>query len=141
MCTNHGCGCHVYLCVLVSVAMCIPVGLCVGGCASAIGVADSSTSYYSIPSGRTTTHSFVCCRYYCIAGQVVYSIPHTMTPYGISISSYPSVSWSVSSCELHYNIPVRSRTGCCIAGTAVQHTGRWSRGWWILHTLTSYVPS
>ena len=32
----------VYLCVLASVAMCIPVGLCVGGCASAIGVADCS---------------------------------------------------------------------------------------------------
>ena len=29
----------VCLCVLVSMGMCIPVGLCVGGCASAMGVA------------------------------------------------------------------------------------------------------
>ena len=37
MCTNHGCGCHVYLCVLASVAMCIPVGLCVAVSASVTG--------------------------------------------------------------------------------------------------------
>ena len=29
----------------------------------------------------------------------------------------------MSSCEVHYNIPVRSRTGCCIAGTAEQQVG------------------
>ena len=74
------------------------------------GVADSTTSYYCIPSRRSTTHPFVCCRYYCVACQVVYSIPHTLSTYGISISSYPSVSWSVSSCELHYNIPVYKHT-------------------------------
>ena len=41
----------VYLCVLVSVAMCIPVGLCVAVSASVTGVAAYSTSYYCITQG------------------------------------------------------------------------------------------
>ena len=91
---------YVYLCV-VSVL----VGVLV-----LYGIADYRTSYYCIPSRRSTTHSIVCCRYYCIAGQAVYMIPRTLRSYGTSICRYPSVSRYMSSCELHYNIPVRRRT-------------------------------
>ena len=73
-------------------------------------VADYSTSYYCIPSRRSTTHPFVCCGYYCIACQAVYMIPRTLSTYGTSICRYPSVSWSVSSCEIHYNITVYRHT-------------------------------
>ena len=75
----------VYLCVLVSVGMCIPLWVYVAVPASVHSVADYSTSYYCIPSRRSTTHPFVCCRYYCVAYQMVYSIPHTLSTYGTSI--------------------------------------------------------
>ena len=97
--------------------MCIPVGLCVGGCASAIGC--SRLQYFLVLHPEWA-------QYYSslrLLQVLLHSSVHdttTRTSYGTSISSYPSVSWSVSSCELHYNIPVRSRTGCCIAGTAEQ---------------------
>ena len=101
----------VYLCVLVSVGMCISLWVSVLLCLLVLqGVADYSTSHYCIPSGRTTTHYIVCCRYYCIACQAVYMIPRTLRSYGTSISRYPSVSRSMSSCELHYNITVYRHT-------------------------------
>ena len=100
-----------YLCILVSVGMCISVWVSVLLCLLVIqGVVAYSTSHYCIPSGRTTTHYIVCCRYYCIACQAVYMIPRTLRSYGTSISRYPSVSRYMSSCELHYNITVRRRT-------------------------------
>ena len=110
--------CALTMVVLSCVPMCpgvrgyvyLSVGLCVGGLLVLQGVADYSTSYYCIPSRRSTTHPSVCCRYYYIACQAVYMIPRTLISYDTSISRSHTVSRYMPSCELHYNIPVRRRT-------------------------------
>ena len=133
------------------------------------GVADYSTSHYCIPSRRSTTHPFVCCRYYCIAYQTVYMIhnpdilwhlhivgtrryPGPCHPVSYTTTSLCVDDYGLRTCiHPHILTVVHTLTVCslyeysalhsCIAGTAVQHTGKWSRGWWILHTLGSCVPS
>ena len=72
--------------------MCIPVGLCVGGCASAIGC--SRLQYFLVLHPEWA-------QYYSslrLLQVLLHSSVHdttTRTSYGTSISSYPSVSWSV----------------------------------------------
>ena len=97
-----------------------------------LGIAAYSPPSTASHRERSTTHPSVCCRYYCIAYERVYMIPRTLRSYGTYISSYPSVSRYMSSCEVHYNIPVQRHT--CLLYCRYCRAGDETR-YMILHTL------